>query len=296
MTTQINVYADHNFLIYCAKEPTWRKAVVDTHQSERITIVLSALHFYEYGNASGHPETEDLIRFAKELQPQWILERGDLQHQEFIAFWNCIWGSAPLVFNPVWTLAQAGATLNRVSVERMARYTVREYIQSFSAPGALDEIRTELKNQTSVAKYNLDKYVNDKRFNAVLPLTELMYAAVQMARLHEIERDKEYALANLMLREQPLSTQIQCFVYWKCTEYLKAYKTEVAFTLELYATGATLDTNRQIDRQHAVAALPYCDLFITDDGDLIKRIVRVKRELRFETASDLRGQAFIDTL
>jgi hypothetical protein len=99
-----------------------------------------------------------------------------------------------------------------------------------------------------------------------------------------------------MLREQPLSIQIQSFVYWKCTEYLKAYKTEVAFTLELYATGATLDTNRQIDLQHAVAALPYCDLFITDDGDLIKRIARVKRELRFETASVLCGQAFIDTL
>ncbi len=71
---------------------------MDAHQSGRITIVLSAWHFYEYGNASGHPETEDLIWFAEELQPQWILERGDLQHQEFIVFWNCIWGSAPLVF------------------------------------------------------------------------------------------------------------------------------------------------------------------------------------------------------
>jgi hypothetical protein len=292
----MNVYADHNFLIYCVKEPTWRKAVVEAHQAGKITIVLSAWHFYEYGNASGHPETEDLIQFAEELRPQWILERGDLQYQEFIALWNCIWDSAPLVFNPVCTLPQAGASLNRVSVERMARYPVREYIQSFSAPGALDEIRAELKNQTSVAKYNQDKYVNDKRFKAVLPLTELMYVAVQIARLREIERDKVYALANQMLREQPLSTQIQCFVYWKCTEYLKAYKTEVAFTLELYETGATLGTHRQIDRQHAIAALPYCDLFITDDGDLIKRIARVKRELRFETASVLRGQAFIDTL
>jgi hypothetical protein len=53
---------------------------------------------------------------------------------------------------------------------------------------------------------------------------------------------------------------------------------------------------RLIDRQHAIAALPYCDLLITDDGDLIKRIVRVKTELRFDTASVLRGQAFIDTL
>jgi hypothetical protein len=292
----MNVYADFNFLINCAKEPRWRKAVVEAHQAGKITIVLSAWHFYEYGNASGHPETEDLIQFAEELQPQWILERGDLQHQEFIAHWNCIWDSAPLVFNPVCTLAQAGAILNRVSVERMSRYTVREYVQSFSAPGALNEIRAELKNQTGVAKFNLDRYENDNRFNAVLSLTELMYVAVQMARLYEIERDKVYALANLMLCKQPLSTQIQCFVYWGCTEYLKAYKTEGAFTLELYSTGATLDTNRQIDRQHAIAALPYCDLFITDDGDLIKRIARVKPTLQFDTATVLRGQEFIGTL
>jgi len=178
----------------------------------------------------------------------------------------------------------------------MSRYTIREYVQSFSAPGALDEIRAELKNQTSVAKYNLDKYVNDKRFDAVLSVTEFFYVAVQLARLHEIERDKVYALANLMLREQPLSTQIQCFVYWKCTEFLKAYKTEGAFTLELYSTGATLDTNRQIDRQHAIAALPYCDMFVTDDGDLIKRIARVKPMLKFDTATVLRGQEFISTL
>jgi len=292
----MNIYADYNFLIYCAKEPMWRRVVTEAHRSGRITIVLSAWHFYEYGNASKHPDTEDVIQFAEELQPQWILERGDLQHQEFIVVWNCIWGSSPLAFNPVCTLAQAAATLNRVSVERMSSFTVREYVQSFSAPGALDEIRTELKNQTNVAKYNLDKYVNDKRFNAVLPLTELMYVAVQLARLHESKPDKVYALANLMLRGQLLSTQIQCFVYWKCTEQLKAYKTEAAFTLELYATGATLDSHRQIDRQHAIAALPYCDLFITDDGDLIKRIARVKRKLKFETASVLRGQAFIDTL
>jgi hypothetical protein len=55
--------------------------------------------------------------------------------------------------------------------------------------------------------------VNDKRFDAVLPLTEVFYVAVQLARLHEIEREKVYALANLMLREQPVSTQIECFVF-----------------------------------------------------------------------------------
>lgn len=70
----MNVYVDYNFLIYCAKNPAWRRAVLDAHRSGTITVVLSAWHFYEYGNASGHPETEDLIQLAEELQPKWILE------------------------------------------------------------------------------------------------------------------------------------------------------------------------------------------------------------------------------
>ena len=61
----------------CLIARTRRKAVVQAHQSGKITVVLSAWHFYKYGNASGHPETEALIQFAEELQPKWVLERGE---------------------------------------------------------------------------------------------------------------------------------------------------------------------------------------------------------------------------
>jgi hypothetical protein len=178
----------------------------------------------------------------------------------------------------------------------MAKYTIRDYVNSFSGPGALDEIRAELRRQTDVAKSNHDRYVNDKRFNTILPMTELTYVAVQFARLREAEPAKVYALANEFLRTEPNTTQIQCFVFWKCTELLKAYKTEVEFTLEFIAGKAILDTHRQIDRQHAIVALPYCELFVTDDRDLTKRIGRIRGKLKFPTANVLTGQAFIDTL
>jgi hypothetical protein len=293
---RLKVYADQNLLINCVQNATWRKAVTDAHQEDRITMILSAWHFYEYGNAAAHADFEKLIKFAEDLQPKWILERGDLQQREFIAVWNCIWSSAPLVFDPICTLAEAGAALNRVPVERMAPYSIRDYVDSFSSPGALGEIRAELNRQAEVSRSNQDRYVNDKRFNSALPMTELMYVAVQFARLHEIVPEKVYALANRFIREEPNSTQIQCFVFWKCTELLKAYKTEVAFTLEFIAGKATLNLNRQIDRQHAVVALPYCDLLVTDDGDLSKRIGRVRGELKFRTASVQTGQEFIDSL
>jgi hypothetical protein len=292
----MNVYVDHNFLIYCAKEAAWRKAVIGAHQSERICVILSAWHFYEYGNASGHPGTEDLIKFAEELNPKWILERGDLQQREFIAEWNNLWDGEPYGFDPICSLAEAGAALNRVSVQRMSRYTIREYVASFSAPGALDTIRAELERQKDVAKFNLDKYVNDKRFDAILPITQLFYVAVQIARLSEIKPDRVYALANELMRQQPIATQIECFVYWKGLELLKAYLVEVALTLDLYPNKATLNVNRQVDRQHAIVALPYCDILVTDDDDLAKRCNRVKQRLKFKTADIITGKELIDSL
>ena len=292
---QLNVYADQNFLIYCVKSPVWRQAVLEAHRSGRICVILSAWHFYEYGNAAAHPETAELLQFAEELQPKWILERGDLQHQEFIAVWNNVWTGAPHEFNPIRSLAQAGASLNRVPVERMTKYTITDHVRSFSAPGALDQIQKELKRQQWVAKSNLNKYVNDKRFDAILPITVVFYIAVQLARLREIEPDRVYALANQFMRSEPISTQIQCFVFWRCTEFLRAYLTEVAFTLDLYPNKATLDPNRMIDRQHAIVALPYCDALVTDDKDLTRRCERVKQTLRFTSANVITGQALIDS-
>jgi hypothetical protein len=292
----LNVYPDHNFLIYCVKNPTWRKAVTEAHKVGRITVVLSAWHFYEYGNASGYADTESLIEFAEELQPKWILERADLQHREFIVIWNYFWSGGPPDFNPICTLAEQAAALNRVPVERMSRYSIRDYVKHWSTPGALDEIQAVMKAQTEVARQNMSRYVADRNRFGVLPLTECAYVAIQFARLHEVQPWRVWALAQEIFREGPLSVQIQCFVYWRCTEYLKAYMTEVALTLELYPTGAALSMNRQIDRQHAIMALPYCDVLVTDDKDLRNRIARVKPKLRFKTAEVMRGQDFIDSL
>lgn len=293
---KLKTYLDQNFLIGCVQNLTWRKAIADAHQAGKITAVLSPWHFYEYGNASLRHDIGELINLAEDLEPKWILERGDLQHKEFIAVWNSIWSRAPFTFNPILTLSEVGASLNHVSADRMAHYSIRDYVDSFSGIGALDEIRAELKRQADISRSNQNSYVKDKIFNKVLPLTELMYVAVQLAKLQEVKPQKIYALANQLMRNESLATQIQCFVFWKGTRLLKAYMAEVEFTLEFLAGTATLDGNRQIDRQHAIMALPYCDLMVTDDGDLLKRIGRVRGKLQFPTANVLTGQAFIDSL
>jgi hypothetical protein len=302
----LNVYPDHNFLIDCTKTPEWRKVAIDARRSGQCNLVFSAWHFYEYGNGSAYPDNEDVIRFAEELEPVWILERADLQHREFVAVWNQIWSGSTSTFQPICSLAEASAALNRVPVERMARFSIRDYIRSFSAPGALDDMRRVMAEQADVAKSLSAKYAEDRLgFWRIPPLVELQYVAVQLARLNHIVPARVYAAAEHLLRTEPIATQIKCFTYWRCTEYLKAYKTEAAFSWERYTTDAArgpnpqiaaLNPNRQIDRHHATVALPYCDVFVTNDGELRRRCDRVKPELRFPTAAVMSSEDFIASL
>ena len=292
----VNIYPDYNFLITCVKTQHWREAVLNAHRSGRITVVMSSWHFYEYGNADSHPETEEVIRFAEELEPKWILERSELQLREFIAVWESIWGGAPFVFNPICTLAEAGAIQNRVPIERMTRYTIRDHVGAFTNEDALFKIRYTMDDVKNVASLHSRQYIADKAFDKVLPLTEIKHVALQLARLTEVIPDKAYRLAEKLMQQQPISTQIQCFVYWQCTELLKAYKAEVAFSLEMCATGAALGVNRQVDRQHAIPALSCCDVFVTDDNELLNRCGQVKPMLKFETARVTKGETFMKSL
>src|SRR4051794_17659942 len=125
----MNIYTDQNFLINCAQRQDWRSAVLNAHHAKRISVVLSPWHFFEYGNAAAHSDADALSDFADELQPTWILERGDLQQQEFIALWNNIWAGASREFNPIRSLAEVGSSLNRVPMQIMARFSFADYIR-----------------------------------------------------------------------------------------------------------------------------------------------------------------------
>jgi hypothetical protein len=55
------------------------------------TLVLSPWRFYEFGNANAQ-RSERLLDLAEEISPVvWILERADVQLQEFISVWVKFW-------------------------------------------------------------------------------------------------------------------------------------------------------------------------------------------------------------
>ena len=294
----VNVYADHNFLIYCIKHPQWGDAVTEAHRSGKASLVLSPWHFYEYGNASAHPDTEDLIQFAEALQPKWTMERADLLMFEFWVEWENFWNAGKDTVDPIGPFAEIIGILAKVDPSRIAGITIRDWVNAFSGANALAEIRAAMQSQESVTTFNQKAYVEGRFTKTIKDQMELVHLAVQRARLQVggSDPDRVYALARRILKKQPVATQLECLVFWGFTSLLKCHQVEAAFTEELYQTGGRLSENAFVDRQHATIALPYCDYFVTSDAKLINRCNRVKAMLPFPTAGVLTGDEFIALL
>lgn len=294
----MNAYTDHNFLINCVQKPEWRDVVVRAHASQRASLVLSPWHFYECGNAREHGDAEELLQFAEELQPKWTMERADLLAFEFWVIWNQLWESSTEVISAIGTFTEISAVLAKVDEARVVGITIRDFVDAFSAENALDELRAAIDFQAGIAASNLEAYATGRLTKSTDELMELKHVALQRARLEVggSNPERTFARADAILREEPIATQLECFIYWRFGRQLRCHQTEAALTLDKWENGGALSVNDFVDRQHATVALPYCDLFITDDTRLVKRCNRVKARLTFPTAAVLTGEEFIAKL
>jgi len=62
------------------------------------------------------------------------------------------------------------------------------------------------------------------------------------------------------------------------------------FNIQPVEDRSTVNPNRQLDRFHAIAALPYCDLFVTSDRELVKKTQAVRSDLKFKIAEVVSGE------
>lgn len=294
----LNVYADQNFLIYCTKNPTWRKRVKEAHDAGTIAVVLSPWHFYECGRGAADADANELLNFTEELQPKWIIERADLQLFEFWVIWNQVWNSSKDIVEPIGTFEEIAAIVSRVDQRHLPDVKMRDYVDAFSKCDALADVEKALENQRNVTDAIRSEYLRRRSDRATWQEMELRHLAVQLARLELKQKgtDQVWNRANHLVHEQPIRTQMEFFITSGFTRELKCHATEAAFTEELFVSGGGLDAGRFVDRQHASAGLPYCDRFITDDAELRKRCARIAGWLPFQSATVFTAKDFLRTL
>ena len=294
---QVIAYIDNNFIVDCVGSPHWKATVLEACRNRLVRIVISPWSIYEIGKAS-IDKMNEAIRVAEELEPRWILERADLQLREFLHAWNDFWNGSRTEFSPIATLSEVQASFLRVSVQQIANYTLADYARVWQHPDAHTEAAAEFHRQERIAAWNRAFFSRGKLMPEVVRAIRMRYVARQMivARSWQIPLDRIAARETRILRSSKLSTIVGFFVDFGGMEDMKAHQVEEAFTFHHWGTEAILNSHRLIDRFHATVALPYCDIFVTSDKELIKRSNLIKGQMRFSTAIVVSGAEFVDLL
>lgn len=293
----MNAYVDQNFLINCINRDGWRAITANACGCGSVKLVVSPWSIYEIGNAP-LPHMEELLTIVEEFGPLWILERVDLQLREFVVAWNDFWNGRRSHFNPIRTLAEVNASFFRCPIELVEKYSLRDYATIWKSPNASYEADIEFRRQASISKLNRIAYLGGRlTTNAIREIRE-RYVARQFAISERVglPHQQIYEYENLVLSEKSLRTFISFFVEFGGMDDLPAHRVEEALTFNQWKTEAELNPNRQLDRFHAVAALPYCDLFVTSDLELIRKSQAVREELGFKFATVVSGEEFIEQL
>ena len=280
------VYADQNFLIKCRDNSDLRNVVIPAHKSGKATLVLSPMHFYELGTVR-----EDLyertIQFIEDVQPAWILERGDLLLHEFMCEWDRFWRQGDSEVIAVGDLAHVASAMHRAPRLVFKGLTLRDFIEPFRDPSKNQELRDVFKSTQAVHDENRLRSRKGQMTASLLRGVNRRFVAIQLARVNERGPylDELHARANGFLSCERCFTQISIFVENGGVEKLKAHNVESWLTSERWQGEAKLKENRQVDRDHAVVALPYCDVFVTDDEELMKYCGLVKAKSAFTLAT-----------
>jgi hypothetical protein len=291
------VYADQNFLIRCRDTPDGEGLVIPVHKSGKAILVLSPMHFYEIGTVR-EDLCESTIQFVEDVQPSWILGRFDLLLHEFMSEWNRFWKKGPFHFSPIGDLANVASAMHRKPPKMFEGLTPRAFIQPFRDQSSLQEIRETIGQNQVASDHNRFRQRVGEITPGFLRKVEKRYVATQLARVNEKDplQKELHERASHLLESEPWFSKISIFVENGAVDRLKAHRVEVLMTSDRWQGEAVMKENRQIDREHAVVALAYCDVFVTGDSELRKYCEQVRANSGLTLAEVVSIDEWIDTL
>jgi hypothetical protein len=276
------IYADQKFVSTCAEQPELQDRLIRAKAQQHAEFVLSPWHLYEIGKA--RPEVADpIINFRERIDPAWIPTRLDLQTVEFAAAWLLFWqpgAEAPAMVGSLTNLYAA------TGIRHPATHGIRAAISEFQTDAARQHIRSTLEPHREVAAQNRRNFLRGRFDPGLRRRVEIQNAALHLARMKgfsldhpSISGERERILHGGLIR-----AQIEFFIEFGGIDELRAGRIEWELSLQFYGTNARLDANRWVDREHAVSSLPYCDIFVTDDRDLTRRIAAIRAKVPFPIA------------
>jgi len=209
--------------------------------------------------------------FADSLTPRWFFERRNLQRREVEYKFFEFLGVSPPPPSMMGGLGEAIADLTGTTPQIAGNYgDSRAFVQYIRTLDETHPINSSLRGNFEKQRQNGEAYRAGR-------ITDEMLRCLD-----------KICVGDLLPGQTPAGAAIDRstkdkFLQSCSNNDFPCWAVESAFSLDGWQTGRNLNDRAFRDSQH-VTALPYMDLFVTDDGPLTAAIQRVAAKLPFRTA------------
>lgn len=258
----MNVYVDTNFIICAHKESAdYKASLLGAIASGAVTVVLSTPHWIDMAGNTVDIQRRSQAAFCDQLKPMWLLERFAIQRREVAFTFFHFLGT---VKDPV--IVNLGS-LTKDLVGQAAVQSVAAFVEVVRNSPKLVQTMKAVQHQAAanVGAFRAGKItckvkqkVNRAMFELALPST------TPLGLSYDISTKRTY-LDQVSLEDHP------------------AMWVEDAITVDGWTQGRNLGQNNFMDMHHAMA-LPYVDVFVTDDARLRNLIARIGKRAPFRFA------------
>ncbi len=275
------VYCDHNFIVsaYDGAED-YKNRLRGLAAGGAASLVLSTWHWLEMARDTNTDRGLSVADFADSLRPCWLFERRSVQRREaeeaFFAFVGVPHQKQPRIGS----LAEVIADLTGASLKAASQYRdSRAFVRHMQTLGGNHPLEVNIRKNFVAQQQNGEAYRAGR-------LTDEMNRCL----------DRIY-LGGLLPSQTPAGVAIDRttkdkFLKSCSNNDFPSYAVEAALALDAWQTGRQLNDRAFRNSQHAIA-VPYVDLFVTDDGTLSTAIQRVAAQLPFfRTAEVIRREKF----
>lgn len=266
------VYCDHNFVVLARDAgATYHDHLSQLVSQDKLRFVLSTWHWLEMARDSNHARGLSVAAFADSLSPAWLFERLTIQRREvedaFFGFLGIRHQREPRLGGLADVLADmTGASPGITGTYRDSRAFVA-YLQTLPDSHPMN---VNLRNAFEAQKSNGESY----RAGRLTPEMLRCLDKIMIGRFLPMTTPNGRTIVaiekDMFLRECK-------------NEDFPSIAVEAGLSLDGWTTGRTLNDRGFRDSQHVIA-LPYVNLFVTDDAPLTAAIRRVVANFPFSTA------------
>jgi len=261
------VYCDHNFVVTSGQQTDDYKNHLRKLTSDgTVTFVLSPFHWIEMAEDADVARRQAKADYVDSLNPQWLRERRNIEAKEVE---SAFYDFAKIPHDPPQMVVKVTEVIADLAGQPGDRPS-RNFVEHLRGIGPNHPIRTTLneafaKNQANIASYQKGMFTPTFRRGVEVLYVERLLPTNSPAGLIIDDSSKKDFLRVQKLTDFP------------------AIAVETLATYDNWAQGRQLAHHNFLDQQHVVA-LPYVNLFITDDKSLTSLISMVVKDVPFPCA------------